>query len=263
MDYYQILGVNQSSSAEEIKRAYRKLAITYHPDKNPDPQAESIFKEINEAYDILSDPEKRRAYDFRHQAPFTTSQEVYNQPRHRDPAYKPGKTKVFRKSERENLHELMVEYLPFVQKATLFCFIISTCLLIDFVWPVRESQERIRQTSTRTTFSRNASTTWWVIETTSGKQVDLPYTASDIAIPGEAVTIHASFFLGVPRKVQIAEHVIKIGKSIYGNFIFAPAALLIFSFFGMIFRKNVEYAFHLGVTSFVILIFMGTIIMLL
>ncbi len=64
-DYYQILGVNRTASAEEIKRVYRRLAVKYHPDKNPDPEAEAIFKEINEAYDVLSDPEKKWRYDQR------------------------------------------------------------------------------------------------------------------------------------------------------------------------------------------------------
>jgi curved DNA-binding protein len=63
-DYYQILGVERKASADEIKRAYRKLALQYHPDKNPgNKQAEEKFKEINEAYQVLSDAEKRARYD--------------------------------------------------------------------------------------------------------------------------------------------------------------------------------------------------------
>jgi curved DNA-binding protein len=63
-DYYQTLGVNKSAGDEEIKRAYRKLAMKYHPDKNPNKkEAEERFKEINEAYAVLSDKEKRKQYD--------------------------------------------------------------------------------------------------------------------------------------------------------------------------------------------------------
>jgi DnaJ-class molecular chaperone len=63
-DYYKILGVGRSASAEDIKKAYRKLARKYHPDVNPgNKPAEAHFKEVNEAYEVLSDPDKRHKYD--------------------------------------------------------------------------------------------------------------------------------------------------------------------------------------------------------
>ena len=63
-DYYEVLGVSKDADAKEIKKAYRKLAMKYHPDKNPgDKAAEEKFKEINEAYEVLSDEEKRSTYD--------------------------------------------------------------------------------------------------------------------------------------------------------------------------------------------------------
>src|SRR5215207_5452794 len=63
-DFYEILGVSRSADADELKRAYRKLAMSYHPDRNPgDQSAEQKFKEISEAYDVLRDDQKRAAYD--------------------------------------------------------------------------------------------------------------------------------------------------------------------------------------------------------
>src|ERR1700736_1323655 len=63
-DYYKVLGISKSASGDDIKKAFRKLARKYHPDVNPgDKKAEEKFKEINEAYEVLSDPDKRRKYD--------------------------------------------------------------------------------------------------------------------------------------------------------------------------------------------------------
>lgn len=63
-DYYQVLGLQRTATAEEVKKAYRQMAVKFHPDKNPgDKTAEEKFKELGEAYEVLSDPQKRAAYD--------------------------------------------------------------------------------------------------------------------------------------------------------------------------------------------------------
>jgi curved DNA-binding protein len=62
-DYYEIMGLQRSASQDEIKRAYRRLARKYHPDVSKEPDAETRFKELGEAYEVLKDPEKRAAYD--------------------------------------------------------------------------------------------------------------------------------------------------------------------------------------------------------
>ena len=81
-DYYSVLGVNKNSSADEIKNSYRKLAREWHPDINKSPQAEEKFKEIGQAYETLSDPAKRLAYDNQGSAfaQFRQQRQVHKQP---------------------------------------------------------------------------------------------------------------------------------------------------------------------------------------
>ena len=63
-DYYEVLGIQRDASESDVKKSYRRLAMKYHPDRNPDnAEAEAKFKEAKEAYEILSDPQKRSAYD--------------------------------------------------------------------------------------------------------------------------------------------------------------------------------------------------------
>ena len=77
-DYYDILGIKRDASAETIKKAFRKLAKKYHPDSNAgNPQAEQMFKDVNEAYSILSDPEKKKLYDRFGHAAFDPNSAAY------------------------------------------------------------------------------------------------------------------------------------------------------------------------------------------
>lgn len=93
IDYYKILGVDQSATKEDIKKAYRKLARKHHPDVNPnDKEAEQKFKEINEAHEVLSDPEKRKKYDkygknWEHGEAYEQAQRQHYQSRRQQQAY--------------------------------------------------------------------------------------------------------------------------------------------------------------------------------
>ena len=100
-DYYQILGVEKRATAEQIKQAYRKLALQYHPDRNPgNPRAGEQFKEVSEAYGVLMDREKRRAYDAR-QTPFGGTYQYRQEDIFRDMFRNPNVSDLFRELGRE------------------------------------------------------------------------------------------------------------------------------------------------------------------
>lgn len=260
MDYYQILGVTYSASHDEIKRAYRRLAVLYHPDKNPDPSAENTFKSINEAYDVLGDPAKKRMYDLRFESPFT--EVPYEAPRrHRDPAYRANRASVHRKSDRERLRDIMREYMPWAIRITQLCFGFSLLILVDFLLPNRISHQKIIETNVRRTMTRNYATTWWVMKTDAHQTIDIAYEFSEHFATGREIDISNTWLFNVPRKVESDTLAVRLKKSIYGNFLFAPIALFFFSTLGLFFRKNIEAGFNLSVTSFLILMF--TVVLLL
>ena len=261
MNYYQVLGVQYSAGYDEIKRAYRRLAVLYHPDKNPDPAAENIFKKINEAYDVLSDPAKKRVYDLRLQAPF--AEVVEDRTRHKDPAYRPSRPRTRRKSDRERMKDLMREYMPWVIRITQFCFLASLLIVVDYLLPKHSNPMKIVETNVRRTYTRNFATTWWVIRTDDGRVIDVPYEFSDHFATGRQIELLTTMLLNVPRRVQSDTLAVRLNKSIYGNFLFAPIALFIFSSLGLFFRKNVEIGFNLGVMCFLILIFTGLLLLML
>lgn len=257
MDYYEILGVSSTAHTAEIKRAYRRLAVMYHPDKNPSPEAEEIFKLINEAYDVLSDPDKRRVYDSRFETVFEPPVENA-QPRHRDPRYRgAGTARTAGGSGRQSIREQMAGYLKYTSAISIFCFSISAVLLIDFSLPTRAAKEKI----VKTEIHELRRERWLVLYTNGGHEISVPGDISRAFVIGEEVTVNNSFLLNVARSMENGPTTFRIGRSLYGNFIFAPTALLVLSGLGVALRKNVDYGFNLGVVSFIVLLIMCALLL--
>lgn len=244
-DYYQILTVSRTASEVEIKRAYRKLAVIYHPDKNPDPAAEQFFKEINEAYDVLGNPGKRRAYDFR--LLNTLVQEIQTQPVkvHRDPAYRRRRPSGFRpKTEQQKLVELMVHYAPVCRKIIVAAFCISVFLLVDFSLPGTTSYEMVIDTS-----GYNKGSDEWMTVRTHRRALIIPFQWPRQFTNGTRVAVKSSLFLNIPTRLESDTASVKVYKTIYSNFIFVPIALILSAALGMRFRKQPEKAFNYAIVS--------------
>lgn len=262
MTYYDILGLTRSASATDIKRAYRKLAVVYHPDKNPDPSAEQLFKLINEAYEVLGDAPKRSRYDLELMEPIAVFQTTPAQRRHRDPAYRPNRPRPRRKSESERMRDMMAHYLPYTARISMLCFGLCVLLTIDYLWPRHQVNDLIENVIQYRNYTHSASVNYVVIQTTTGYEIRIPYQNAKYFLPGEKVVIHRSTFFQIPVRVDAPRVSQPLKNNIYGIFLFAPAALLIISGLGVIARNSVDYGFNLGVASFIIFFFFIAIILM-
>ncbi|AYB32146.1 J domain-containing protein [Chryseolinea soli] len=263
MDYYQILGVSYSASAADIKRAYRRLAVSYHPDKNPDPKAHALFKDINAAYDVLSDPAKKSVYDQRryNQYAVVVHTNVDVRPRHRDPAYRGHAATVPPKNGRPTLRQSMKKYLPWASKASQFCLAISLVLLIDYFLPNRITEEKIVYANTVEKAGGRYAYRGWLVETDKGRKLDFPAELMEFFQPGQPITFRSSLLFNVPRKVISGGYIHHVGMSLYGNFLFLPLSLFVISALGVYQRKKIEAGFNFGVTSTIVLVMMTLIIL--
>lgn len=253
-DYYEILRVSRSATAAEIKLSYRKLAVQYHPDKNKTASAEQTFKEINEAYQVLGNPGNKASYDLRsgYSFPVILTQSPPKRA-HRDPAYKRRQPGVRVKGENERLMEAMADLLPVANVVAYISFAVASLFAIDYFLPSRISSESITATSKAYTRSRHNSTTWWVLTTSRGSVIDIPFGSADNFNTGDIIRIESSRLLGVPGKVHGQNETVRIRKSIYGSFSFAPIALFITSLAGIFYRKRIEYGFNTGLISLLLL----------
>jgi len=233
----------------EIKRIYRRLALLYHPDKNPHPSAEQIFKEINEAYDTLGDEEKRRNYDFRLQNQFA---EIFQQPQgpmHRDPAYRRRKTRHYPPRERRpsNL-ELIKENLHYFSWLNWAGLIMTILFLLDYSFPSQTAREKISEIH-RVDLSRR-SNGYDLVITSAGRKVRMYNRSAVFFYHQEEMFIEYTPILHIVLEVSNANrtYVTYVG-GIYNAVFLFPIALFIVSFLGILFRKNPEYSFNFSIGS--------------
>ena len=256
-DYYAILGVSPSASISEIKRAFRKLAIRYHPDKNPLPEAGPLFHDINEAYDILGDPEKRALYDQRRTNPFA---EILNEPvrPHRDPAYRRRAYRPPQKPGPPASYILMRDYLKYVMWISRVGLLISTLFFIDYFLPYLHMEETIKGIRAHTL---RGSISYHVITTTTGRDIKLyDYKATRFE-HGESIRLSVTPIYGSVITVANASGTYRERVAyMYSTLIFFPILLFVNSLLAFIFRRKVEFCFNLNITAFILLIITYTLL---
>ncbi|MEX1239614.1 MAG: DnaJ domain-containing protein [Cyclobacteriaceae bacterium] len=250
-DYYSILGVQPSASESDIKKAFRKLAVRYHPDKNPSAEAKGRFQEINEAYDVLGDPEKRVIYDSRLANPFA---EILNDttPKHRDPAYRRDRPHQRARREPPASYILMREYLPYLMWVSRVGLLLTGLFFLDYLLPYRRVEEGIDEIYA---VKIHGSAAYHIIITETGRKLKLYDNQAIIFRDEPTVRSTMTRLYGTLMSVSNASgtYVESLGD-MYRHLIFLPIILFVSSLLAVIFRKQVELCFNLNITAFVLLV---------
>lgn len=251
-DYYAILGVSASATASEIKKAFRRLAILYHPDKNPSPEAKPRFQEINEAYDVLSDTGKRALYDERLANPLAA---LFTEPvsSHPDPAYRRRRPpRAPRPKEPPQSYILMRDSLKYVLWVSRAGIVVTMLFFIDYFLPYRQIEEPIVELYSVRIRGNNV---YHMIRTESGQQIKV-YDFNPAAFGREGtVVMDVTMVYGSVMSVSNSSGTYHAWVAYtYTTMIFFPIVLFVNSLLALIYRKRVEFCFNLNVTACVLLI---------
>jgi curved DNA-binding protein CbpA len=244
------LGLNIYASESEIKQAYRKLALQFHPDKNPTAESESIIKEINEAYEVLGDSEKKFTYDqlLRGVSPAAPTA---TRP-HRDPGYRPRPPGTYsRKSKKQEMLDVMSDYLKYALMVSRLTLVFAATLIVDYTLPRERTEQEVLHASYRKEFRSGSSLQ---LNLKDGGAISLKKSDANEFRQGETILIYRSSIFDVPVEIENerTHFKAKIPVAIYGNFIFCPLIMIITSLLGTFYWKGIEFRFNLGVVNFLL-----------
>ncbi|PZR38802.1 MAG: hypothetical protein DI538_08680 [Azospira oryzae] len=250
-NYYEILGLSTTASEHEIKRVYRRLAITYHPDKNPSPEAAIFFREVNEAYEILGDHTRRAYYDqlLLGAGPSTP----INEPApawHRDPVYRKRrqagyKPKPSGPSPTMVLMQSSLRYINIILWISLsYCML----LLVDYGLPTQVIQEYVADIDPSKKSPK-------VLLISGGYRIPVDESVPIHFPPGSEVKIHKSLLFSLLVKIENApgDYVVDKLVSIYRIFFFWPCSLILVSAMGLFHERGTEFKFNTGVVAAILL----------
>lgn len=251
-NYYFILGLNIYATETEIKRAYRKLALQFHPDKNPSPDAEAIFKEINEAYEILSNESTKFNYD--QQLRGVSPAAPVAGRAHRDPRYRPRPPGSYStRTKRQEIIEAMAEYLKYAILMSRVSLMFTLVLMVDYNLDYDIS--RLEITSTRNLYQSRGGRSVQ-LQFGDGETLNVNSLTARQFTKGSTILMHKTALFNVPilMENELTHYKTKVPISVYGNFIFAPLILFITSLIGSFFWRGVEFRFNLGVVNFLLML---------
>lgn len=245
-DYYCLLKVARNAGPDEIRRAYRRMAILLHPDKNPHPQASDGFRAVTEAWEVLGDPVKKAIYDG-----MLANEETVQPVRHRDPAYRrpPWQRPAPRPDPDAALLKRLYGYSGYLIRAAL---IFTFLLMADFFMPENiMSDEVVRD---QRTLHHH------ILYTREGHQFNVMFPQNKVFHREPVIRAHVSPLLGFLKGIE-TESGYRFGNypSLYLNFFFLPLLTGVLTVIALFFiRKEGEARFNLAI-ALTILIFINLI----
>lgn len=248
-NYYSILGVPATASEAEIKRAYRRLAVQYHPDKNADPAAERYFKEVNEAYEVIGDRTKRFSYDQRMANPLADVI-VEEAPRHRDPAYRRRQRRPPSAPKPSEVYVLLKEYFRYYFWIAWLGLGFTCILFLDFALPATESNETIASIEAKR--GRRGGVAYYTAYTDSGIRVKY-YDKEMGLFRGSEITLARTPIYRMPVWLVDGTTHRELGH-MFGVFLFIPIIIFAGAALAIVFRHRVEFCFNCCFVVFVFLI---------
>jgi len=257
-NYYFILSLNIYADDGEIKQSYRRLALQFHPDKNPTPEAEAIFKEVNEAYEVLGDPLRKAIYDQMLRGVPTEEQVQEPVRTHRDPRYRARPTPQTPRgpTHHEEILAMMASHLRYALMISRLTLLFSVILITDYsLPPVKTITEVLAENPT----NRGSS---FKLELRDGKTVSVTREGARNLRKATKIGVYRSAWFSIPLTLEDESTHYRTGVqlSIYGNFIFWPILLLLTSLVGTFYWKGVEFRFNVGIVNFIL--FLLTLIFL-
>ncbi len=258
-DYYRILQITPDASQEEIKRAYRKLAKVYHPDVVGGSREQVFIHEINEAYRTLGNTDRRSKYDWIRTNRSAAEAEVA--------ARESKRTQSYRTATPEPVSEraLVKPYLKYAYTISNFSLAFCLLLAIDFLLPPRKHVDKA--TYVLEVFSPNNGRQFYdhtKVQTWKGHSLAVSKEAGLIFSEDPNIHIYTTPLFAKARYVASAGKAkfrYLINRSVYGNFIFLPALLLLCAFLGSIKRFPATVDFSFGVVSGILLLICGGLLL--
>lgn len=244
------MGLNTFAHIQEVKRAYRKLALQFHPDKNHSAEAASIFVEVNEAYEILGDPQRKFEYDQLLQGVPVPNQTFTT---HRDPRFRRGPVAEESGSTRKEVLDAMRTYIHYAVMFSRVALLFSLVLITDYSLPPEKVREEVtgKRIKQESRYSQSSQ-----LSLQDGEVITLKKEIAREFDRGSIITVHNTAMFSVPLVLEneTTGFKAKVPVSIYGNFKFLPLIMLITSLLGTFWWKGVEFRFNLGIVNILLIL---------